>query len=160
MLRGTTTAAEAVALGDTLATATTAVVTMAATGDVLAIGTAACRRRLQRVRGDDDDAPVETAVGPADEPTTRQLDFTGTATASRDAPVSPGGMSTVEEFVDEQTSLVGPATEAPHETESPADPQDLTTRAVTMPGSAEPAAAPASDQGMPLSTMRISMTPV
>ena len=159
MLRGTL-AADAAALEDTMATAAATVATVAVAGDALTLGAAACRRRLQRVRGDDDDAPVETAVGPTDEPTTRQLDFTGTAAGSREVPVSPGGMSTVEEFVDEQESLVGPATEAPHETEEAMPPDARTTSVVLVDGQAEPAAVPASTQVMPLSTMKIDMTPV
>ena len=127
MLRGTTTAAEAVALGDTLATATTAVVTMAATGDVLAIGTAACRHRLQRVRGDEQVEAEDEPNGRDDAPTGRQLDFTGTATGSREAPRSPAtrprddtaSPMSVQEFV--EAPLGGPAPEAPHNTEATAE---------------------------------------
>ena len=62
----------------------TAVVTVAATGEALTLGVAACRRRLQRVRGDEDEQD-EVAQESASATPTRQLDFTGTATGSRAA---------------------------------------------------------------------------
>ena len=135
LLRGTTMAADATALGDTLATATTAVVTMAATGDVLALGTAACRRRLQRVRGDEQVEAEDAPTGTEDAPTGRPLDFTGTATGSREAPGSPAtgpreaavSPMSVQEFVD--APLAGPAPEAPHDTEATAELDDAAARA-------------------------------
>ena len=89
MLRGSVAqaAANAAAVEDTLATDTKAVVTMAVTGEVLSLGAAACRRRLQRVRGDEE---VDKAPAAAITPT-RQLDFSGTAAGTH----SPANVATV-----------------------------------------------------------------
>ena len=59
MLRGSMqAAANAAAVEDAIATATTAVATVAATGEVITLGVTACRRRLQRVRGDEGETAV------------------------------------------------------------------------------------------------------
>ena len=139
MLRGTL-AANAAALEDTMATAAATVATVAVAGDALTLGAAACRRRLQRVRGDEDEQD-EAAQDSASATPTRQLDFTGTATGSRAATeTSPAAMSTVEEFMD--TSLGGPAqAEAPQETEAAVQPEESTAQE-------GPAAVPASEEVM------------
>ena len=112
------------------------VAAVAATGEALNLGVAACRRRLQRVRGSDDDGEADATINTP----TRQLDFNGTATGSRGATeTSPAAMSTVEEFMD--TSLGGPAPEAPREDAPPAESEEPTTQEVT-------AAVPASEKVM------------